>query len=796
MESGTGKAIWIVVALILVVILITWVPSWRGDRPEMGTTVRSQVVSAADAQLAQDFGELPLSFEANQGQTDGQVRFLSRGQGYTLFLTDTEAVLSLKRSSSRADLPSPGHRSWAANVLKSQIQNPASPSPREAMRDVLRLQLAGVNTNAKVVGVDLLPGRSNYFHGRDQKQWGTNVPQYAKVRYENLYPGIDLVYYGNQGRIEHDFVVAPGADPRAISLKVDAAEKIDIDSAGDLVLRSTNGEVRLRKPVVYQVKPSAISNPQSQIEERKPADGSFVLAANNRVTFEIGPYDRSLPLIIDPVLIYSTYFGGSDGDGAIHMKVDRFGNTYLVGSTFSPDFPTTSAAYDRLCGTDGSCLFGDAFVTKLNPEGTEIVYSTYLGGSDEDVGSKIAVDPEGNAYISGVTISSDFPTTPNAPQPYFGGKPEGCVLWETGICGDVFVAKISANGSELVYSTYLGGAGGDHPGGIAVDGSGQAYVTGYTNSQDFPLFRAYQGTCLGCCVGCAPASEGDWLITDAFVTKVNATGTAWVYSTYLGGSYSDDSEGMAVDSSGNAYVAGSSCSPDFPVVNAIQPLYPGGCAATMEKFSPEGDLVYSTYFDAAWGAAIVLDRFGNIYVTGGTSCTLPTTPGAFQAACSGSDFDAFVAKFNPNGSKLLYCTYLGGNGNEWGQAIAVDHSGNAYITGKTNSTDFPTVRPLQTNIAGETRTGPDSFDAFVTMLNHPGSNLFFSTYLGGEKQDWGFGIGVDLKGDIYVAGGTRSTGFPTRNAMQGSNIGGGSAFVAKIAPFGYGPQKTLWLDSR
>jgi hypothetical protein len=633
----------------------------------------------------------------------------------------------------------------------------------------------GANSAAKVEGSDELPGKSNYFIGNNPKKWRTNVSNYAKVHYKDVYPGVDLVYYGNQGQLEHDFVVSPGADPAAIKLAIEGADSLRLDKQGNLLAQLTSGDVVLNKPTVYQP-----GNPISEIQNPKSVSGRFALLADNRIGFEVAAYDRTQPLVIDPVLSYSTYLGGSHWDEAINMAVDPFGNAYVVGATVSGDFPTTSRAYDRSCGTDGSCNafspggpLDDVFVTKLNPAGTTVIYSTYLGGSDDDIGTGIAVDHQGNAYVTGRTLSSDFPTQ-RPIQPTSGGTPPGCIPWETEPCGDAFVSKINPRGSALVYSTYLGGTGGDYAFGIAVDRFGQAYVTGVTNSLDFPLARAFQTTCGGCV-------EGVWWILDAFVTNVNATGTAWVYSTYLGGSDYDNVGGIAADDFGNAYVTGSSCSTDFPVVNAIQPLYPGGCTPTVTKFSPGGSkLIYSTYLGGSggWGQAIAVDLLGNAYVTGGFGCGLPKTPGAFQETCSGADSDAFVSKVNAAGSKLLYSTYLGGNGDEWGQSIAVDVWGNTHVTGKTSSTDFPTMRPLQANIAG-------GYDAFVTMLNPPGSELIFSTYLGGSGEDWGRGIGVDLNGNVYVAGRTRSTDFPTANPIQGSYGGGHyDVFVAKIGLLG------------
>ena len=778
--------------------------------------LKSAATPAATLRLVESYGKLPLSFEANQGQTDGQVKFVSRGRGYTLFLTGDEAVLALRTSKSKVEsqkskgkdenvaqhsllnaaaLP----RSFRGGQLqrttdaffapliqnpKSQIQNPAAPSTQPLAPAVLRLKLAGANPKAKVTGLDPLPGKSNYFLGNDPQKWRTNVANYAKVKYQEVYPGIDLVYYGNHGNLEYDFVVAPGADPKMIKFDIEGAEKMEVNAQGDLVLRVDAGEVALHKPLVYQSSPNPESrapnpgsstdsgprttgNLQSTIDNRQFLNGRYILTAKNQVAFEIPAYDRNRPLIIDPVLSYSTYLGGSGGEEATGIAVDASGNAYVAGHTASTDFPTTGGAFQET--STGSC----GFVTKIAPDGSSLVYSTYLCGSDGVQGVSMAVDAAGNAYVVGGTSSTNFPTTPGAFQTANSG----------GL--DAFVTKLNSTGSSLVYSTYLGGSGDDYAysysNGIAVDSAGSAYVVGTTDSDDFPTTPgAFDRTCGsdGVCNGGSgqyPQPE-----PDNFVTKLNADGSALAYSTYLGGSgYEEQYNAIAIDSSGNAYVTGGTFSADFPITPGAFRTEGGGAFVT--KLNAAGSaLVYSSYLTGrgAIGEGIAVDTSGNAYVTGYPSTDIPTTPGAFQTVNPGGA--TFVTKLNATGSALVYSTFLGGSGSgsDEGWGVAVDASGNAYVSGTTSSSDFPTASPVQATC------GVGGYDdAFVAKLNGAGSALIFSTCLGGGDPDSGYGIAVDSAGNAYVSGGTVSADFPTTpGAIQTSHGGDSDAFVAKIQP--------------
>src|SRR5947207_625485 len=488
--------------------------------------------AAAETRVSQSYGKLPLHFEANQGQTHQDVRFLARGAGYSLYLTPTEAALTLTKQVSPARKPAAGG--------KSEPRGPATGT-------ALRMSFAGANPRPRLTGLEELPGKANYFIGNDPAKWRTNVPTYAKVRYTDLYPRIELLYYGNQRQLEYDLVVRPGADPTRIVLDIQGADRLQVDAQGDLVLQTTVGPIRQRKPVIYQ-----------EIDGvRKDIPGGYVLKGEHQVGYKVAAYDASQPLVIDPVLSYSTYLGSSDEEGETRIAVDAAGNAYVAGETVSSNFPTTAGAFQTTFG-GGVFGAGDVFVTKLNPTGSALVYSTYLGGSSSDAGYGIAVDAAGNAYVTGGTGSTDFPTTIGAFQTTKGGG-----------FRDAFVTKLNPTGSALVYSTYLGGSGVNNGFGIAVDALGNAYVTGQTFSTDFPTTPGAIQTTFG-------GGGGFFRGGDAFVTKLNPTGSALVYSTYLGGLGSDTGFAIALEYP-NAYVTGHTLSRNFPTTTgAFQTMHGGG----------------------------------------------------------------------------------------------------------------------------------------------------------------------------------------------------------------------------
>jgi hypothetical protein len=680
---------------------------------------------------------LPLSFEANRGQTDGEVKFLARGRGYALFLTSTEAVIRWPMADGRWPMEEPVVSPAAPANPKSKIQNPKSAA--------VRLRLVGGKTPASVAGVEQLPGTVNYFIGHDPTRWRTNIHTYAKVKYEGVYPGIDMVYYGTQGQLEYDFVVAPGANPQDILLDFEGAEKLDVDAQGDLVLHAAGNQLRQHRPRMYQEIDGKrieiaggfkIFNPPSAIRHPPSVAG-----------FQVGPYDPARPLFIDPVLTYASYLGGSGRDVGYSVAVDSEGNIYVAGETFSSNFPT----HDPIQPSFGGVVT-DAFVAKLNPTGSALIYSTFLGGSPGgDIATSIAVDAAGNAYVTGTAASSNFPTT-EATRPFGGGL------------GDAFVAKLSPTGSALVYSTFLGGAGNDFGTGVAVDASGHAFVIGHTASRNFPQTNGFQS-------GFGGGLE------DGFVAKLNPTGSGLVYSTFLGGGGDDFATGIAVDTSGNVHVTGFTHSMNFPTASPLQPARASPPDAFVLKLNAAGsELVYSTYFGGSGidvGLGIAVDAAGNAHVTGSTMSTDFSITNALQPTYRGGG-DAFVAKFDPTGSALIYSTFLGGSNADAGNGVAVNARGDVYVIGETGSTDFPIANALQPALNG-------SLDVFVVKLDASGSTLMYSTYLGGSFNDIGRGIAVDTSGKAYITGETASTTFPMANPFRSTNGGGADAFLVKIA---------------
>ncbi len=744
-----------------------------------GTTSKAtKTDTARAAQVRQVFASLPLSFEANRGQTDQQVRFLSRGRGYTMFLTPTEAVLVLKaREASGVSRGTKEAAVGSDSTALSRRTSVLSPQSSALGRGtVLRMRLVGAKASPIVEGLDELPGKSHYFIGNNPEKWRTHIPTFARVAYRSIYPGIDLVYYGNRRELEYDFVLAPGADPSAITLDFHGARRVSVDGQGDAILDTGSGTLRLKKPVMYQARDG----------DKIAVDGHYVLKPRHQLAFHVESYDASRPMIIDPTLTYSTYLGGSGDDSGNGIVIDASGNAYVTGSTGSPNFPTFCTPPCTVFDSVRSGLV-DAFVTKLNSTGTApLVYSTYLGGDDNDSANSIAVDAGLNVYVTGNTLSNNFPTAPT-PCTF------ACALDGP---QDAFVTKLDPTGTALVYSIYLGGNASESGNGIVVDTLGNAYVTGNTTSTTFPT---------GCTPSCIQFDSVLGGPEDAFVTKLDSTGIALVYSTYLGGSSDDFGSSLAIDSAGNAYITGSTLSPDFPTgcTPACVPFDATFNAARdvfVTKLNAAGTaLVYSTYLGGTGddsGNGIVVDAFASAYVTGSTgspdfptACTAPDCP-AFDIALNALG-DAFVTKFNPTGTApLVYSTYLGGDGPDVGESLAVDSNGNAYVTGRTGSTNFPTAGgPFQTSFGG------GMSDAFVTMVNPTGTApLVYSTYLGGTGTDVGNSIAIDTVApptgpNAFVTGFTASPTFTANCTLPGCtaldatfNGGSSDAFVSMVAP--------------
>ena len=731
------------------------------------TTQRPASAVLTKVAEAQAYGRLPMSFEANRGQTDRRVKFVARGAGYSLYLNGEEAVLALR-----------AREGEAANVV--------------------RMQLQGRRKEAEGTGIDVLPGTANYFVGNRTSSWRTAIPTYAKVQFASVYPGIDLVYYGNQGQLEYDFVVMPHADARLIQLHFAGARGLTINAAGDLLIATPDGEIAFHRPVVYQKTEG----------KRTEVGGRFVLSEGSDVSFATGEYDHTRPLVIDPQLVYSTFVGGDSGQGIEAIAVDPAGNAYVTGTTVVSNYPVTSGA---LQATDPD-VNGQptVFVAKINASGTALVYSTYLGGSGQpfngpfgteilfvscgndpngfgyhnscgDYAGGIAVDSAGNAYLTGNTFSTDFPVTAGAFQPTNHAATSN---------PNAFVTKLNPTGTALVYSTYLGGSGGalgagDWGTSIAVDRAGEAYVGGYAFSWDFPVTAgAFQTVNDG-----FPADE-----TAPFVSKLNATGTALVYSTFIGGGGyeppfnrftqgipTEGVNGLAIDPEGNAYVTGVVYSfGSFPVTpGAFQTTFNVECfdedcgspGAFVSKLNSTGTaLVYSTFLvgtnnGSSIGNAIAVDKAGSAYVAGNAGGDFPVTPGAFETSGGGP----FLTKLNPDGSQLVYSTFFkaGASG------IAVDAAGDAFIAGGTGPGLPTTPGAFQTTLNGST-------NAFLTEFDPTGSSLVYSTYLGGSKGAIAAGLALGSDGAVYLAGSAGSDFPVTPGALQTTGNGGG--FVTKLMP--------------
>jgi len=727
----------------------------------------------------------PLRFEENQGQTAHEVRFVSHGAGYELFLTPQEAVLAL-HPARRLDL-SPTHRTAYFKALRE--------ARRAEKTAVLRMRLANANQATKVAGIDPLPGRVDYFLGKDPSNWRTNIPSYARVKYTDVYPGVDLVFYGNQRRLEYDFIVAPGADPKAIALNVEGARKLRVNSRGDLLVGVSGGEVQLQKPVVYQ-----------QIRgERREIAGSYAITGDHQVTFAVAKYDSSEPLVVDPVLVYSTYLGGESDDSALAIALDSLGDAVVTGSTSSLQFPTTSGAFTPSPLASNA---GVVFVTKMNPTGTNLLYSSYVGGSGFDAGLGVAIDGSGNIYVTGQTSSTDFPTTTNALKP---GPNAGNAN------GTSFVFKINpslSGAASLLYSSYLGGTQSgvtEFGNGIATDANGLVYVVGVTASQPGTALANFPVTASTAFQAAAPSGIASGT---GFLTKLDTTqsgAASLIYSTYLGGNgvnnagpgFGDAVFGVAEDSVGNTYVAGTTGSTNFPTSStAFQQALPAGNAggaAFVSRFDTTktgaASLLYSSYLAgeaADFGDAIALGPSNVAYVTGSTSSLLfPATSGAFQSKgnSAGIAFISLIDTSLTGSASLKYSTFLGGSGISSGFAIASDTTGNAYVAGSTQGNDFPVTKGALQLAPAPGSTG----EGFVTKLDPAGTgtaDLVYSTYFGGSGDpsttDEVHGIAVNpLTNNGYIAGVTGSSAttfpvFPNPGAFQIALNGTSDAFIAQL----------------
>lgn len=784
------------VAGVAVLICAFWLLATSRGSGRRGHEVKDGVFLAAtsgasnlagrkqNSRWTEAYSRLPLTFEENVGQTAQEVRYVSNGAGYKLFLTPQEAVLALRAPVSY-DL-SPQRRFKTLKSIRESL--------RARTMTAIRMRFEGANPAAQIRAADELVKKTNYFIGSDPKKWHANVPSYARVKYAGIYPGVDLVFYGNQRRLEYDFIVAPGADPKAIRLNLEGARKLQLNSQGDLVLSVGDGEVVLQKPVIYQIVKG----------ERHEITGSYALGKGRQVAFSVSAYDRHEPLILDPVLNYSTYLGGASDEQSFGIAVDAAGNAFVAGTTLSTDFPTTATSFNP--GPLGSNTIGEVFVTEINPGGTAEIYSTYIAGNTGEVGVALALDPTGKVYVTGATLSSDFPTTSNA----LKQSPNAGNL----NFGTSFISKIdpTLNGAaSLVYSSYIGGTGGaslDSGNGIAADANGNAYVTGITFSSpgigqsNFPVMNAFQATP-------SDATDGN-----AFLTRIDTTqsgSSSLIYSTYLGGSganalavgglgFADAGFGVAADGSSNAYIIGTTSSTDFPTANGFKTTSPTGNVKDTSFVvkidttkSGNASLVYSTYLGGEvfdFGAGIGLGPNNIAYVTGTTnSLSFPTSAGAFQTTgnTGGVAFVSLVDTSKTGGASLQYSTFLGGSVTS-GLGIRADGAGNAYVAGSTSAN----VGFAQTPGALQPAYPGALSDGFVSKIN-PGGNgaadLLYSTFFGGNGagHDQIFAIALDTSNpaNVYVTGQTFSSSasfpiFPNPGAFQTTLNGTSDAFVAKL----------------
>ena len=687
-----------------------------------------QIEGTADTpKLAPDFGKIPLYFIPNRGQVDPEVFYYAKASGYTLWVAKEGFVFD----GLKIDKKLPDQIIETDKTGKGE-KTSSSADSNKYKRDVHRMIFQNSIDDLKISPLNPTQHHVNYFLGNNKDNWRTGIPTSHSVLYKNIYSDTDLKVYGVEQAIEYDWIVKPGGDPLQITYAFEGVRGTRIDADGNLIVRTESGELCHKKPVSYQI----INGCKLEVNV------SYSCHGDNTFGFWVGDYDQNHNLVIDPVVLtYSTFLGGTGYDHGRDIEVDGSGCAYVAGYTKSTDFPTANAFQGTHGGPTNQ---SDAFVTKFSKTGDSLLYSTYLGGSGEDYANGIAVDDGGYAYVIGYTKSINFPTQ----IPYMTDPGDGKL--------DVFVTKLSPNGNALSYSTYLGGSLDEYGWGITLDSLTNAYVTGYTYSADFPTENPYQ------------EEIHDAIYYDAFVTKINSAGTGLVYSTYLGGDESDYGFDIKVDTSGYAYVAGSTGSTNFPASSAYQGTFGGGLRdAFVTKLSPGGNtLTYSTYIGGGdWDVAhaLALNSEGNAYITGYTSGSFFPIKNAYQGTYSGGFRDAFVTKLASGGGSLSFSTFLGGSDRDWGNDILLDGAGNVYVTGATESTNFPTLNPYMTD------PGDSDADVFLARLAPTGSSLHFSTYLGGTgtfSADEGHGIALDKKGAVYIAGETQSDDFPTKNPYQ------------------------------
>lgn len=735
------------------------------SQPALPSAARSADVAGmktAEQRVTESYSQLPITFERNIGQLDAQAKYIVRGNGVTTYLTDGGAVFTMplpdkatNRTSAAAARNSGGRARLGADVAQL---NPAARGAAIAMT------LAGAKATPAIVAEDLQAVTSNYFRGADPSQWRTGVPHFTRVRYADVYPGVDLLFFNDRGRLRYDFVVQPGSDPAAIALRFEGMRELALGENGDLLIHIGEVELqavlRMHAPYTYQ-----------EVSGKRVAVNSRFVIRGEMVAFDLGAYDPALPLVIDPTLVYSTFLGSTEEDLGLGIVVDADGAAYVTGNTFASDFPSTLGVFDATI--NGA---QDAFVAKLNAAGTALVFASFLGGSAFDSGTGVVVDASG-VYVTGHTQSTNFPTsggafdtTHNGPTPTnaFNGY-------------DAFLVKLNAAGSALTYGTFLGGNSEDFSAGLVVDAGQQVTLAGTTISSNFPTTGGAFDT----------TSNG---LFDIFVTEFNGTATALASSTFVGGSQDEIADGIVL-SGDTVYVTGDSASADFPVTGGAfdSTLNGANDVVAFRLNTITNSMVFATFLGGTGGDIgfdIALDSAGNVYLTGTTnSANFPTTALAADTTANGGS-DSFVAKLNTTGSTLTYSTYLGGDSDDAAYGVAVDAGGNAYVLGETKSGNFPVTasaaQPIHNDVA--------FFDATLTKVNASGGLFVYSSFIGGDDDDTGYAI--DLRGggnsaDVYLTGWTRSSDFPTTPGAFDTTYNdtgfNNDAFVARVTLVGVRP---------
>jgi len=719
----------VVIGLIILFVGASFLPTICGDK----NVIEKNLVNKE--KLIHKFGYESVFFTENVGQFPEEVLYQVKTSEATVYLCQDEIVTVFSRATEKE--------------FEIEIQS-------------IVTKFVGANDNVKIEGLGILPNINNYYIGNDPNNWYTEVPNYKAVLFKNLYSGIDLKFYSNKNTLKYDFIVSPEADPSDIKISYEGIDDLILTADGNIKIKTKLCQIIEEKPFIYQ-KINGVLN---------KIDGQYEIIDNYDFCFKLNErFNPSIPLVIDPTLLYSTYLGGNNYEIGEEISADSSGYVYVVGDTDSTNFPTQNPYQGTLAGTT------DAFITKMHPSTNTLIYSTYLGGSNFDYGSSIGIDSDGYASIAGTTYSNDLPVFA-AHFPNLNG------------IQDAYVARLNPTGT-MIFCTYLGGSNWEWGLDIAVDPSGTSYVIGYTDSSDFPTSNPYD-----------PFYNGGF---DIFISKFDPPGGILLFSTFLGGSNHEIGTGIDFDINGNALIVGYTWSTNFPVTgNAYDSSYNGGadiCLATIDTVTGgSGALSYGSYiFGTADDVAYDIANNGTniFYVTGETASTqanfFPITSNAYQQFLQGSR-DAFFFKLDtaqPPANQMLYCTYLGGQtggaGHDSGKSIELDSNNNAYIAGVTECSDFPLVNPL-----GSYNGGNEAFASLFDPTQSGSASLLDSTYIGGSNHDEGYGIAIDSIDNAFVTGLTYSTDFPTLNPYQTSNAGNSDAFVTHIGvPGNYPPQKPM-----